>query len=211
RLLRRIGRLRRRTPAFARIAAQVGAPLLVSVLLVKGCADTSGPIQALELGTGIRGGATVEARLVDGDWQTCDYSATTASYVCDQLLVAYDSMASLLNDAAPSWGFNTPAIEASAHRADVEMRVRVEAELTGTYWMAASEGRVTLRVSGEREREVDRAIEAYSGGTRTIELRAAVPTTTWSFTFVREDTIVPRRTFLAPPPEAAPASVRAIR
>jgi len=33
----------------------------------------------------------------------------------------------------------------------------------------------------------------------------------WSFTFVREDTILPDRPYLEGPPEVAPPEVRAIR
>ncbi|MBA3391987.1 MAG: hypothetical protein H0T89_05045, partial [Deltaproteobacteria bacterium] len=208
-ILRRLARLRCRLPAVISLAIRIGVPLVLVMLFARGCADRGGPMRALELGTGLRPSATVEARLVDGDWETCGYNAITAIFACDQLLVAYDGMASLLNDAPPSWGFNTPAIVASAHRTDVEMRVRVDAELDGTYWMAASD-RATVVVSGEASREIDRAIVTYARGPRTIEVRAAVPTSSWQLTMVHEETLVPARPFLAAPPAIAPASVRAI-
>jgi hypothetical protein len=119
-------------------------------------------------------------------------------------------MAALLNDARPSWGFNTPGIVAFAMRDDVELRVRLTTKLAGTYWMAAS-GSTYLGVSGENPLDVTRTIQTYAPGERTIEVRAAIPQTPWSFTMVREDTIVPPRDFLVKPPETAPASIRGIR
>ncbi len=210
RVLRRLAILHRKTPALAKVAAQVGVPLALVLLLARGCVDRAGPTKALELGSGLRAEATVEARLTDGDWETCGYSAVTATYSCDQLLVAYDGMAALLNDAAPSWGFNTPAIVASAHRDSVEMRIRLRARLDGTYWAAASDT-ASFKVQNASPRAIDREILVYSDDdARTIEIRAAVPTTTWQFTMVREDTIVPPRPFLAGPPATAPREVSGI-
>jgi hypothetical protein len=208
RVLREAARLKRRIPTL--LLARIGVPVVVLVLLVKGCADTSGPIKALELGSGVSAGATVQARTTDGAWQDCGYSRLTGIYTCDGLLQAYDGMAALLNDARPSWGFNTPGIVAFAFRDEVELRVRVSGELSGTYWMAAS-GTTNLRVSGENARDAERAVIAYGGGERTIELRAAIPQTQWAFTFVREDTIVPPRDFLVKPPATAPAAIAGIR
>jgi hypothetical protein len=200
RILRRVARLHARMPAYAPLAARVGVPLVVAVLLAKGCADTSGPIKAVELGSGVRASdARVQARFTDGDWRDCSYSRITAIYTCDGLLQAYDGMTALLNDARPSWGFNTPGIVAFALSEDVEMRVRVHGTLDGTYWMAAS-GTATLAVSGESPRDAERAILVYGGHEeRTIEVRAAIPRTPWHFTMVREDTILPERHFPTPP------------
>jgi hypothetical protein len=202
RILRRAARLRARLPM--RIAAQIGVPLVVIVLFAKGCADTTGPVKALELGSGVRASdVTVEARFTDGDWRDCSYSRVTAIYTCDGMLQAYDGMTALLNDARPSWGFNTPGIVAYALAGDVEMRVRVHGELDGTYWVAAS-STATLAVSGESPRDVERAILVYgSDQERTIELRANIPQTQWHFTMVREDTIIPERHY-PKPPEVAP-------
>ena len=208
RLLRRAARLRHRIPTT--LIARIGIPVLVIVLFAKGCADSSGPMRALELGSGITANAVVQARTTDGDWEDCSYSSGTAIFTCDGLLQAYDGMAALLNDARPSWGFNTPGIVAFALRDDVEMRVRVDAELSGTYWMAASSS-TTLSVTNENARDAERAIIVYGGGDRTIELRASIPQTQWSFTMVREDMIVPAGDFRVKPPEVAPASIGAIR
>ena len=84
--------------------------------------------------------------------------------------------------------------------------------LEGRYWMAASEGAADLEVSGEPVHAVDRSILDYADtGERSIELRAAIPMTWWSFTFVREDTLITPRDHLRAPPQDAPAEVRAIR
>lgn len=212
RVLRRLAGVRARLPRFAGTAARIGVPLALFALLLRGCRDERRPARALELGTGLRATAIVEARGPDGAWQACGYSRLTGGHVCDGLLVAHDAMANLLNDAPPSWGFNTPAITASAYVPGVEARIRLRARLSGRYWMAVSEGTVSIRVDGEPERDVDRAVLDYAGrGERTIELRAAVPETWWSFTFVRQDAILPGRDHLRPPPAEAPPEVRAVR
>jgi hypothetical protein len=214
RVLRRLARLRGRAraglPRLLRAAARIGVPLLLLALLVRGCRDEHRPARALELGSGLRGTATVEARGPDGAWRTCGYARLPGSYVCDGLAVAYDAMAGLLNDAPPSWGFNTPAIAASAYVPGVELRVRLRERLAGRYWMAASEGTVALRVGDEPARDVDRAILDYAdAGERSIELRAAIPTTWWSFTFVREDTLFSPRDHLRGPPAEPPPELSA--
>ncbi|MGN6108566.1 MAG: hypothetical protein ACTHU0_25900 [Kofleriaceae bacterium] len=212
RVLRRLARWRARGPRIARLALQIGVPFVLIVLAARGCADGRRPLRAIELGSGVRGTASVEARLAEGPWQTCDYSRVGGVYVCDQLLVAYDASTALLNDAPPSWAFNTSGIFASAHQPGVEMRVRITGRLAGAYWTAVSEGTVALDVSGEEGRVLDRGILRYvDRGERAIELRAEIPVTAWTFTFVREDTLVPPRPYLAGPPPGAPAEVRAIR
>jgi hypothetical protein len=212
RVLRRLARWRAGVPALARKVARVGVPLALVVLLVRGCRDERGPTRALELGTGLRATAEVEARGIDGVWKACDYAPLTGSYVCGGLAVAYDAMANLLNDAPPSWGFNTPAILASAYAPGVELRVRLRARLDGRYWTAVSEDQISLEVAGEQAREIDRAIVDYEDkGEREVVLRAAIPMTWWAFTFVREDTLLPDRAHLRRPPAEAPAELRAIR
>lgn len=212
RALRRLARLRARLPRLARAGVRIGVPLALLALLLRGCRDELGPARALELGSGLRGTATVEARGPDGAWQACGYARLTGEYRCDGLLVAYDGMANLLNDAPPSWGFNTPAIAASAYVPGVAMRVRLRARLAGRYWMAASEGTASLAIEGEPERDVGRAIAEYADtGERSIELRAEVPVTRWELTFVGEDTLIAPGEHLRGPPEEPPPEVRAIR
>jgi hypothetical protein len=213
RILRRAAAVRARLRGRGALAARIGVPLGLLVLLVRGCSDELGAARSLELGTGLRPTASVEARMGGaGAWQTCGYSPLTAIYTCDGLVFAYDGMAALLNDAPPSWGFNTPAIIAAAYGPGVELRVRLHARLAGRYWMAASDHTATLEVSGEAQRVVDRAIVEYTDdGERTIEVRATVPTTSWQLTFVREDTLLTPREHLRQPPKEAPPELRGVR
>ncbi|MBA2541400.1 MAG: hypothetical protein H0V17_17295 [Deltaproteobacteria bacterium] len=211
RALRRVAGLRARAPS-SRTLAAIGVPLAIVVLLAKGCSAASGPVRHLELGTGLSGNATVEARVGGGAWQTCDYNRLPGTHICEGLLVAYDGMTALLNDAMPSWGFNTPGFLASADIPGVEMRVRFREHLAGTYWMAATGDGVILDVSAEETRVVDRNVIAYSDqGRRTIDVTAPIPTTPWQFTFVREDTMLPSRAHLAKPPDEPPAALDALQ
>lgn len=203
-VLRRIAVLRRRLPASRKVAT-IGVPLVVVVLIARGCSEASGPVKALELGSGLTAAASVEARLYNGAWQRCDYQRLQGTYLCDGLLSAYDGITALLNDAMPSWGFNTPGLIASADVPGVEMRVTWRERLAGTYWTATTGDGVALDVNGEGTRYIDRTIVVYRDeGRRTIQLTAPIPTTTWQFTFVREDTLVPPRPYLAKPPDEPP-------
>jgi hypothetical protein len=211
RVLRRLARARRRWPALATHALRAGVPLALVALAVRGCIDDRRVTRAIELGSGARPIAQVDARKVGDAWQACDYIRVTGAYDCDGLVTAYDSTASLLNDAPPSWGFVTPAIVASADTVDVEIRIRVRARLAGAYDAAVSTGTAVVSVSGDPPRTIERDRLSYlDRGERTVEIRSRVPMTTWAFTFVREDTVVPDRPFLDGPPRDAPAEVRAI-
>jgi len=208
RVLRKIATLRERAPS-SRTLARVGVPIVIVALLIRGCAETGGPANALELGSGLTAHASVEARYQGGAWQTCDYRRVQGIYLCEGLLAAYDGIVALLNDAMPSWGFNTPGVIATADVPGVEMRVRWRARLAGTYWTATTGDGVALEVSGEGTRYVDRTLIQYTDlGRRTIELVAPIPTTQWQFTFVKESTLMPPRPYLAKPPEEAPAGLR---
>ena len=212
RALRRLARWRTQLPVVGEVAARVGIPLVILVLLVRGCLDEGRPVKALMLGSGVRSTATVEARLIGGAWQPCDYQRLQGAHVCEGLLVAYDGMTNLLNDAPPSWAFSTPGILATADVPGVEMRIRLHERVSGTYWTAVHDGSVALEVSGEPSQSYDRTILAYADeGERPIEIRAQIPTTFWYFTFVREDTLVPDRAHLVTPPLTAPPELRAIR
>ena len=126
--------------------------------------------------------------------------------------MAYDATASLINDAAPSWAFVTPAIAASADTLGVEIRIRLRARLAGVYEAAVSDGSAELSTDGEPAQTIERdRLEFADRGERTVEIRSSVPTTGWAFTLVREDTLVPARPFLDAPPAEPPAAVRAIR
>jgi hypothetical protein len=85
------------------------------------------------------------------------------------------------------------------------MRIRFHERLDGTYWAATSGDHVVLAVAGEEPKTIGRTITSYTDhGVRAIELRAEVGMKAWSFTFVREDTILPNRDFLVPPPPESP-------
>ncbi|MDB4962335.1 MAG: hypothetical protein JWP01_2334 [Myxococcales bacterium] len=213
RVLRLLARGRQRLPRLLHLAAQIGIPVLCLVLLVRGCVEDRGVTKSLELGTGVRATATVDARVGEGAWESCGYSRLEATYYCDGLVVATDGMAATLNDAAPSWGFNTPAIIVTPDESNAEVRIRLHARLSGTYWTAVNDGSATLEVEGDQQRVVTRSILVYADeGERDIEIRSKLPSASnWSFTFVHEDTLNPPRPHLAPPPLAAPPAIRAIR
>jgi len=182
------------------------------VLLVRGCRDDAGEARALMLGGGLRAAAAVDARITDGAWQSCSYVAVTGTFECAGLATAYDATARLLNDARPSWGFLTPAIVAFAATSDVEIRIRLHARLSGMYDTAVSEGSVELACEGDPTRTIERRRILYGDrGDRAIEIRSKLPMRSWSFAFVRDDTLAPPRPFLDGPPDTPPASVRAIR
>ncbi len=212
-ILHRLALERRRLPRLLGVAARYGIPLACLALLARGCREDRSIMQSLELGTGMRATATVEARTGDGKWQSCDYSRLEGVHYCDGLVIANDGMAATLNDAAPSWGFNTPAILVTPDEPDAEIRIRLRGRLSGTYWTAASAGSATVEVEGDQQRVVTRTVLTYGDeGEREIEIRAKLPSyDSWSFTFVHEDTLIPPRPFLDSPPAAAPADVRAIR
>jgi hypothetical protein len=211
RVLRRVAALRARVPARLDRLAAIAVPVALGLLVIRGCAER-GPIAALELGTGARASASVEARVIGGAWQRCDYRRVEGTHVCPGLVTAYDGIASLLNDAPPSWAFNTAGIHAVAEVADVELRARFDEHLAGTYWIATAGSKATLAVEGELAQTIDRATITYADrGARAIELRAHVPIDGWTFTFVREDTMMPARDHLVRPPEVPPVEIRAFR
>ena len=213
RLLRRLARARAGARRHARLAIGLGVPVLAVSLLVRGCLDARGVTPSLELGTGVRATATVEARLADGAWQTCGYARVAGVHHCPGLLVAGDGMASLLNDAPPSWGFNTPAIVVTPEQAGVEVRIRLRARLAGTYWTAVSHGAASLEAEGEPPHAIIRSVLRFADrGERALELGAVLASSApWSFTFIHADTLVPARGYLVPPPAEPPAAVRAVR
>ena len=212
-LLRRLARLRARSPRAVALGVRLGIPVVCVVLLARGCIQDRAITPGLVLGSGVRATATVEGRVTDGEWETCDYSRLEGDYYCKGLFEAHDGMTTLLNDAMPSWAFNTPGFVVTPEDPNAEIRITLHARLAGTYWAASSSGAVTVSVAGEKEEGFTRKLLTYSDeGERDVTVRATLPTVdTWSFTFVREQTIIPDRPFLAPPPPSAPAVIRAIR
>lgn len=203
-------RLRRRWPAATARAIRIAVPLALAVLVARGCRDQLAPVRALQLGSGLRGTAEVDARVGDGAWQRCGYAALPGAFECLGVATVYDGTANLINDAAPSWAFVTPAIIASAETSDVEVRIRLFARLSGSYAAAVNTGNAKLDSEGDPVHIIRRERLDYADRDRAIEIRARVPLTGWAFSFVRDDTLAPPRPFLDPPPRVAPAELRAI-
>jgi hypothetical protein len=211
RALRALARWRRRGLGYGQLAIRVGVPLVLVVLIARGCRDQRGVTRALELGSGVRPTARVEARRLGGPWQRCDYLRVTATYDCAGLVTAYDATANLLNDAPPSWGFVAPAILATAYASDVDIRIWVHARLAGTYDAAVNDGVVALTAGGDAPRMIERETVGFlDRGEQLIELQAHVPPAVWSFSLVRDDALVPERPFLAWPPDQPAPEVQAI-
>jgi hypothetical protein len=186
-------------------------PLLLAALLVRGCAKSRAPVDALTLGSGIRGTAIVEGRVGTGEFVACDYKRLSGNYVCPGILTAFDGMVGLLNDAAPSWAFNTPGIHVTPNHPSAELRLRfTDARLAGTYWTATYGGTAELAVTGHPPREVGRTIVTYNDARYDVAITARIAAP-WQFTFVHQDTLMPQRPYLASPPAAAPGAIRSIR
>ena len=105
----------------------------------------------------------------------------------------------------------TPAIVASADTTGVEIRIRLRARLAGVYDAAVSNGSALLSLDDGPARALERdTLDLADRGERAIEIRGNVPLTSWAFTFVRDDAIVPPRPFLDGLPDQPPDAVRAI-
>ncbi len=191
---------------------RIGVPLVVFAVFVRGCVQSSGPTLSLQVGSGITASATVYARAPNDDWKKCDYSRIDATYDCDGVVTLYDAMAATLNDAPPSWGFNTPGITFEPQTPGVDVKIVFPAKVVGTYWCAVSDGTATLLVDGASEsRDVTRSVQAFSDiGAATVTLESQLGSAPSTFTCVREETILPPRGFLQQPPDEPPASVLAI-
>jgi hypothetical protein len=213
-ILRRLARLRRRGLARARTVLELGVPAVLSVLVVRGCMAERGRTLSLNVGAGVRGTATVEARVDGGPWETCGYSAFTGQYRCTDVVTVTDATTNLLNDALPSWAFITPSISASPDADNVEIRVTRDVRLSGRYWAGVNLGSATLEVEGEGGQRsiVQRSLLDFDDkGERAAVVTARVPFGgVLQITMVAEDTLQPPRPFLAGPPELAPPAISAI-
>jgi hypothetical protein len=201
RVLRAMARGRARLPGLLRAATPYAVASLLAMMLVRGCVVSARPALYLGVGDGIRATATVEAKVGDGDWETCDYERLAGDFRCDAVIV-YDGMATILNDSPPSWAFSTPAIIALPEVANVHIRIHLAARLAGTYWGGVSESdRTELKIDA-RTHVVTRqnTFDIDDRGSRDITITAALSSAVWRFTFVRADTLNPPRPELAPPP-----------
>jgi len=214
RALRRFARARGWLRGRVATAVEFGVPIALAVLYARGCVARGERTTAVLVGSGLRASATVEARADGGDWETCGYSAVTGVYRCEDLATVSDATANLLNDAPPSWSFITPAITASLERAEVDVRITLDAHLAGTYWAGSSFDGVTLAVPDEIDRELgDRSQQEFADrGVQTISLTLhAAGRTEAALALVAEESLVPDRSFLAGPPVFPPPSVTSIR
>jgi hypothetical protein len=213
RVLRRAIWLRNQLRARWRRGVELIVPALLIVLVVYGAIARGTAQEAVLVGSsGIRSIATVEARYPDGEWQRCGFSAVTGSYGCADLVTVSDATINLLNDAPPSWAFITPAIAAYAERSEVEVRITRTLRLGGRYWLGSSSGKATLLLDDSSYEFETKTTLEIARGEHTIQLTGTVPADgSLHIVFVREDTLVPERKFLAEPPAQPPASVTSIR
>jgi hypothetical protein len=185
-------------------------PVVVLVLLVKGCATSSHqPADAFLVGSGVRGTATVEARVPNGAWIECDYERIRGEYDCPGLATVTDVTANLVSDAPPSWPFISPAVQASAYGPHVEVRIRRGMRLAGRYW-AGSSHPATIAIGGREEALPARTTETFEldDGEREVVWQAEIPfPQAVDMTLVRTEAIDPPRPYLVPPPEQPPAKM----
>ena len=213
RLRRRVAVLGRKLRRRGRWMLQLSVPAVLISLLAFGIVSTQLPARAVLVGSsGLRASATVEARFLDGNWQECAFSAMTGSYRCADLVTVSDATANFINDQGPSWPFITPAITAYAETSSVEIRITRTVELGGRYWLGANQGKVDLALDDDFKHTFEaKTMLDIPRGRHRVVMTARVPDmANLSIVFVAEDTLVPRRTFLAPPPVLPPASVTAI-
>jgi hypothetical protein len=210
--LRGLARLRVRTPLIARSLAEYGIPALLAVLLVRGWIGARGRTEALQVGSGVRASATVEARAGAGEWMKCPYSSIAAHYRCEGVATVSDATVNLINDAPPSWAFITPSIYALAERDGVSVRITQSTRMSGQYAVGATFGPVVLDVGGDRRQLAARSSLVFpDAGERETVLKMEVPQSGMHVTIVAIETLEPPRPFLAGPPDAAPPDVAAIR
>jgi hypothetical protein len=192
---------------------EIAVPAVLVGLVVYGAITQRRSQGAVLVGSsGIRPVATVEARYPEGEWQSCGFSPATGSYRCPDLVNVSDATTNLLNDAMPSWAFITPAIAAYAETTSVELRITRTLHLGGRYWLGTTSGKVRLVMDNGFDHEFGgKSTIEVPRGEYTIQLTGTVPgDSALNIVFVREDTLVTKRGFLAAPPMQPPASVSAI-
>ena len=212
-VLRRLSRARRWAHGKAAVAIEFGLPAVLAILVVRGCTEQLGRSDAVLVGSGARSVARVEARAAGGEWQECAYSPLGGEYHCDDLVTVSDTTVNFLNDAPPSWAFITPAIGATSEAPSVEIRVIVDARLSGRYWAGSTFGEAEIQVGDEAARDIGThaVLEYEDHGVQTVTLAARVPDYQTSYlTIVAADTLEPARPFLEGPPAYPPPAIAAI-
>jgi hypothetical protein len=178
--------------------ARVALTVTVVGAFLAGWRSSRAEAAALQIGNGLIGAASVEARAHDRSWRSCSYSLLHGGYRCPGPLLVQDSVADLLEDMPPSWPFSVPAIVIAASVRDAEVRVRLRARLAGEYWAATSGGSVSLATPGTPEVSLDGTqqtlVFAPSEAPREVTLEARVPAgQTLKLAVVRRDRLDPER------------------
>jgi hypothetical protein len=212
-VLRELARGRARVGNSVGKVIELGVPVLSIGLLVAALVASRSPAAAILVGSSsVRPVATVEARAGGEIWQDCSFSPATGVYRCEGVVNVSDSSVNLLNDAPPSWAFITPAIVASPETSGVRVRITRKLRLGGAYWVGADHGTVTMTAGDDFTHEFSkRSTLEIPTGTDTVVLETTLQDSgATSITIVDEDTLVPARAYLAPPPAMAPAAISAI-
>ncbi|KAB2909694.1 MAG: hypothetical protein F9K40_03770 [Kofleriaceae bacterium] len=217
RILRRMARVRRALMDRRRTITLVVTAVVALALVVWGASVVRRPVSALEVGSGVRAQAIVEARSSNaGAWKRCAYRPLAGEYRCWNLVTVLDTVGTILNDHQPLWPFTTPAIymrPAARVTGPIEVRIRMSRHLAGRYWAGGYGNVVRLEIEGEQAIVTDHQVDATFAdrGDRDITIHAIVPTIGIWLTFVRYDTLHPARPFLRPPPDAPPSEIAASR
>ena len=189
---------RRRARTFKRAAYLVFAVGLVG----EGAHARRAPVRALQVGSGLRGETTVEARKVGDQWQRCSYDRVSGEYRCDHLVTVLDTTWAIVNDEQSSWPFTTPAIyvRPGASR-NMEVKITMYRHVSGRY-LAGADGRsAEIAIAGEPTVVLDKQqiVDIKDDGDREVVISATIAGSPLWLTFVREDTVVPARDYPEPP------------
>ena len=209
RVLRLVARTRRRIARRIDVLRIAAVAIISMGLVVWGVAARDKPMRALELGSGMRGYATVRAWKPGSKPEKCDYHRLEGRYRCAGLASFFDTTDTVLNDEQPLWPYTTPVIRMAAEPGQVvEYSIRIRVRLAGTYWIGSTghHARVEVGDLPPFETTTQHAITLPDAGT-SIRISGYAPASGMSLAFVREDTLRPPRAFLAPPPEQPPPSL----
>jgi hypothetical protein len=180
------------------------ASVIVVASFVLGLLGSRRPVAALQVGNGLRAGASVDVRSADGSWRSCRYAPFYGAYRCPGRILVMDRVTSLFNDAPPSLPFNVPAIQVAAAGDPGEVRVSLDARLLGEYWAGSLGGRVKLAISGEPVRRLssEQALLAFDAtdSARDITLTFSVPAKrAVEVAFVQRERLSPDRPDISAP------------
>lgn len=185
-------------------------------LVLCGAVRMCGAAKNVEVGRGVRGVATVRARLAGGGaYRDCGYSLLGARYTCPGIAAVSDVVSNVLNDAqsrwpAPlaTWPFVTPAVSIEPLSVNaVDVQIVTPARLAGTYWIAAHGGNsTTVRIHNDPPIALlgQRELTLPDRGDVSVTIDARTSGDGTKVVWVRRDAIEPDRPFLIAPPETPP-------